>query len=89
MSGIQDIPLKTFEAISPCAIILLIDSPEAIADRLSNRDSLIHSIELITELQAQERERASLISQSLKIPISVIEVTASLEASIEKVSLYL
>jgi adenylate kinase len=88
-SGIQDVPLATFEAISPCAIILLIDSPEAIAERLSNRDSLMQSIELIAELQAQERERASLISQSLKIPMSVIEVTENLEASIEKVSLYM
>ena len=88
-SSIQDVPLETFEAISPCAIILLIDSPEAIAERLSNRDNLMHSIELIAELQAQERARASLISKSLKIPISVIEVTANLEASIEEVSLYL
>ncbi|MBE9101896.1 ATP-binding protein [Vacuolonema iberomarrocanum] len=88
-SGIQDVPLETFEAISPCAIILLIDSPEAIAERLSNRDSLMHNIELIAELQAQERERANLISQSLEIPISVIKATENLETSIEKVSLYL
>lgn len=88
-SSIQDVPLETFEAISPCAIILLIDNPEAISERISNRDSLMHSVELIAELQSRERERASFISQSLKIPISIIEVTETLEKSIEKVALYL
>ena len=88
-SSIQDVPLETFEAISPYAIILLIDSPEAIAERLSNRDSLMHDVELIAELQARERERANLVNQSLKIPISIIKATETLEASIEKVALYL
>jgi adenylate kinase len=88
-SSIEDVPLKTFEAISPYAIILLIDSPETIVERLSNRDSLVHSIELISELQSQEIARASFISQSLKVPISIIEVTESLEESIKKIALYL
>jgi adenylate kinase len=88
-SSIQDVPLKTFEAISPCAIILLIDSPETIAARLSNRDSGVHSIKLISELQSREVARANLISQSLNVPISIIEVTEALEESIKKVALYL
>jgi len=89
VSSIQDVPLETFRAISPYAIILLIDNPEAIAERLSNRDSCVHSIELISELQLREIARANLISQSLKVPISTIEVTKALEESIKKVELYL
>lgn len=89
ISGIQDVPLETFEAISPYAIILLIDSPEAITERLSNRDSLIHGVELISELQTRERERANLVSQFLKIPISLVEAAETLEESIKKVELYL
>lgn len=88
-SSIQDVPLEVFEAISPCAVILLIDNPEAIAERLSSRDSLMYSIELIAELQSRERERANLVSQSLKIPINIIKATETLEESIKKVVLYL
>ncbi|MEP0914460.1 ATP-binding protein [Leptolyngbya sp. GB1-A1] len=88
-SSIQDVPLETFKAISPCAIILLIDTPEVIVGRLSNRDNRMYNIELISELQSREIERAELISQSLKIPISIINATEDLEESIKKVALYL
>jgi len=88
-SNIQDVPLKTFKAISPCAILLLIDNPEVIAGRLSNRDNRIHSTELISELQSREIARAKLISQSLEIPISIINATEDPEESIKKVALYL
>jgi adenylate kinase len=89
-SGVQNVPLETFRAISPCAIILLTDNPETIAERLSNRDSRVHhSIELISELQSREIVRANLISQSLQVPISIIKVTEALEESIKKVVLYL
>lgn len=88
-SSIQDIPLETFKAISPCAIVLLKDNPEAIAGRLANRDNRMYSIELISELQSRETARAELISQSLKIPISIINATEDLEESIKKVALYL
>lgn len=81
--------METFTAISPCAIILLIDNPETIAGRLSNRDNRVHGIELISELQSREIARANLISRSLKIPISIIEVTEALEESIRKVALHL
>ena len=88
-SSVQDVPVETFKAISLYAIILLIDNPEIIAERLSNRDSRVHSIELISELQSREIVRANLTSQSLQVPISVIEVTEALEESIKKVALYL
>ncbi len=88
-SGIQDVPLETFKAISPCAIILLVDDPEKIAERLSNRDNRVHGIELISELQSREISRANLTSQSLEVPISIIEVTEALEESVKKVALYL
>ncbi len=88
-SSIQDVPLETFRAISPYAIILLIDNPETIAERLSNRDICVHSVELISELQSREIARANLISQFLKVPIIKIEVTEALEESLKKIELYL
>lgn len=87
--SIEDVPLETFKAISPCAIILLIDNPESIAGRLSNRDNYAHSIEIVSKFQSREISRAKFISQSLGIPISIINATKDLEKSIEKVSLYL
>ena len=89
ISSIQDVPLETFKAISPCATVLLIDNPEAIVERLSHRDSRTHSIELISELQSREITRAELISQSLKIPISIINATEDIEESIKKIASYL
>jgi len=88
-SSVQDVPLETFKAISLCSIILLIDNPKAIADRLSNRDRRVHSTELISELQSREIVRANLTSQSLQVPISIIKVTEDLEESIKKIALYL
>ena len=88
-SDIHDVPLETFKAISPCAIILLIDKSAAISERLSKRDSHLYSTELISALQSREIARANFVSQSLKVPISVIEVTEALEESINKVDLYL
>ncbi|MEM7067015.1 MAG: ATP-binding protein [Cyanobacteria bacterium P01_B01_bin.77] len=88
-SSIQDVPLETFKAISPCTTVLLIDNPETIAERLSNRDSRSHSIKLISELQSREITRAELISQSLKIPISIINATEDIEESIKKIAAYL
>jgi adenylate kinase len=88
-SDVQDVPLETFKAISPSAIIVLIDNPEKIVERLSNRDNRMHSIKLIAELQSRELARANLASQSLQIPISIIEGTEVLEESIKKVASYL
>ncbi|MBE9059908.1 ATP-binding protein [cf. Phormidesmis sp. LEGE 11477] len=88
-SNIQDVPLETFKAISLCAIVLLIDNPEAIAERLSSRDSRTHSIELISELQSREITRAELVSQSLKIPISIINAAEDIEKLIKKIDSYL
>ncbi len=88
-SDVRDVPLETFRAISPHAIILLIDKPEAISERLSKRDSHLHSTEMILALQSREIARANFVSRSLEVPISVIEVAEALEESIKKVALYL
>ncbi len=91
-STIQEVPLETFKAVSPCAIVLLIDNPEAIVERLSNRDSRTHRLKLTSELQSKEIMRAEFVSQSLEIPISIInaiEDIEDIEESIEKIAPYL
>lgn len=88
-SGIQDVPLETFKAISPHAIILLTDEPASIAARLSNRDDYSYGMELIAKLQAREIERANFVSQSLCVVIIVIKPMMDPEQSIKEVAAYL
>ena len=88
-SDIEEVPLETFKAISPRAIILLIDSPDAIAKRISDRDNYQHKTEKVNALQSKEIERANFVSSSLEVPITIIEVGADLNNSIDKVSPYL
>ena len=88
-SEIKDVPLITFEAISPYAIILLKDNPSSIVTRLSQRDGQAYNLNLISALQDREHERANLVSEALKVPIKVIEPMIDIEKSIREVAIYL
>ena len=87
--SVKEIPLETFESISPSAIILLVDDPEMIVERLAVRDAHIHSIDLLSKLQSSEKTRASLVSEHLKIPLTVIETQSDIEDSIQRIAPYL
>lgn len=86
--GIQSVPLGTFEAIAPRAIILLHDDPAAINSRLSVRDGNIFSEDLIAALQENEMMHAQYVSKSLDVPLELIEQTVNLYESIKEVSIY-
>ncbi len=88
-SDIEDVPLSTFEAISPYAIILLKDNPSSIVARLSKRDSQSYNLKLISALQDREYIRANLVSKALNVPIKVIEPIIDIEKSIREVAIYL
>ncbi|HDY87969.1 MAG TPA: AAA family ATPase [bacterium] len=88
-SDIKDVPLSTFEAISPYAIILLKDNPSSIVTRLSQRDGQAYNLNLVSALQDREHERANLVSEALKVSIKVIEPMIDIEKSIREVSKYL
>ncbi len=88
-SGILDVPLGTFKAIAPQAIILLKDDPVSIVSRFSNRDGHTYCVDLIATLQAREIERANLVSQSLNIPLKIIEPIINLNESLKEVTTYL
>lgn len=88
-SDIQDVPLATFKAISPYAIFLLKDDPASIVVRLSNRDDRAYSTDLLSTLQVREIERAGLVSQSLNVPLIVIEPMVDFDKSLKEVATYL
>lgn len=88
ISEIQNVPLETFEAIAPCALIIVMDNPEKISERLTVRDNHVHTIDSIKYLQSREIDRANFISQSLDVPIEFIRSSENLEVSFAKVRLY-
>ena len=87
--GINNVPLDTFKAIAPQAIVLLKDDPVSIVSRLSNRDSHSYSVDLIASLQAREIKHANLVSQSLGIPLKVIEPIINLNELLKEIVIYL
>lgn len=73
-NNIQDIPLVTFQSISPRSIILLMADPSIISSRLSKRDSSSFRVDFLKELQERELARAHFIAESLNIPILVVDL---------------
>lgn len=65
---ITKIPDSTYEGINPCAIILLVDRPENIYDRLSKRDNATYDLALLRSFQEQEIDYAKHVSNKLSIP---------------------
>ncbi|HUU18176.1 MAG TPA: ATP-binding protein [Sedimentisphaerales bacterium] len=65
---ITKIPLSTFTAISPMAIILLHDDPSNIYSRLQDRDREILDIDLLSSFQEQELHYSRSVATKLNIP---------------------
>ena len=65
---ITKIPLSTFTAISPMAIILLYDNPSNIYFRLQDRDREIYDMDLLLSFQEQELHYSQSVATKLNIP---------------------
>lgn len=72
---VKEIPLETFERISPCMICVLVDDPKEIVRRLKERDLHCFSERKINGMQKRELRYAREISKSLKVKF--IEVSLS------------
>lgn len=66
---IIEIPLETFESMKLTAIVLLTDEPTEIYRRMHARDYCSLSVDVITNLQEREKERARYVASSLEVPI--------------------
>jgi adenylate kinase len=72
-SGIPTmIPTDVFAAIAPDVLLLLVEAPSTIADRLQQRDGQVHDVADVTALCKCEREAAHLVSVCLGVPLHVI-----------------
>jgi adenylate kinase len=83
---IQPIPLETFKSIAPKHLILLLDSPAAISDRLRSRGTSGFDVPLISKHQEAEQAHATHISVNLGIPLTEVNLAVSgdLESALNK-----
>lgn len=65
---IEEIPLRTFQAINPLGVVLVTDDPRKVAERLRERDGRFFESKFLDELQSRELAHASAICAALDIP---------------------
>lgn len=73
--SIKEISNEIFKEINIIKIIILVDSPEKIVERLRNRDSNKCSLDFIKEFQKREIEYGKLISEELNINLDIINLS--------------
>lgn len=66
---IERVPLNVFETINPDMILLLEECPTKIRERLSQRDSVEYSVDLVRGFLHEERTYAKEVADTLGIPI--------------------
>ncbi len=72
------IPLSTFETLSPVGIVLLVDDVKAIVKRIENRDNIKHSLSKYESLQSVEIETARTVADKFNIPLFIHDVNNEL-----------
>jgi adenylate kinase len=65
---VAEIPLSTFEAISPVAIVVLFDDPNSIYTRLSERDKERYNTGSLSSFQENEINYAESVASYLNTP---------------------
>ena len=66
---IERVPIEVFENINPDMIILLEECPTVICQRLSDRDTIQYSEDLIKNFLLEERMYANEVADTLGIPL--------------------
>jgi adenylate kinase len=75
---VTKIPEETFKMLSPSSVIILIDSPDKIAERIFQRDKVKYDIEFIAYFQKEEIDYAQKITAKMEIPIHIINSAESI-----------
>jgi adenylate kinase len=76
---ITQIPSSTYQAICPSAIVVLVDEPENIYNRLKLRDSVKHDLSLLHSFQENEINYSHYIRDKLNIPYLMCNTTENEE----------
>lgn len=71
--GLARIPIQTFEALAPLAIIVVVGDVVAASERIENRDGKLIDIATLDEMQAMEVEHAKTVASHLGVPCKLFE----------------
>ncbi|MBY5056786.1 MULTISPECIES: AAA family ATPase [Streptococcus] len=80
---ITELPFSTFEGILIKKLVLKIEQPVIIQQRLFLRDNIDWDITLLTNFQDTERKRAELLASRLQIPLFIYDDDAQIQHLIE------
>lgn len=72
---VEKIPLVVFRLLKIDCLIVLIDSPQKIKERMENRDHIKWEIDFIKKFQEQEIKYAVVISKELNIDLKIITIS--------------
>lgn len=70
--NIEEIDVNVFRSMRVNGLICLVDEPEAISQRLVDRDGGIQDVHAIAQLQAAELSSARLVGSTLGLPLHVV-----------------
>ncbi|MCW3789372.1 ATP-binding protein [Plebeiibacterium sediminum] len=83
-----EVPINTFKSINPVLLLLLVDSPKSIKEKLEKRDGVSYNIEFIDNLQKREIIYAKKVSNELNCEL-IIFTTEEYKNVIKKLKLIL
>lgn len=89
---VQKIPVSTFKKIMPNMLIVFVDEPMSIRDRIALRDGVQHDIQLLTTMQEKEIAHAIKVGKALGIdvyqvsPHDVNQLSTLISRTIKKTS---
>lgn len=82
-TSVQPVPLDTFKQINPKAVIVLVDVPEAIMERIQKRDNISYDRNFINNFQSREINHARSICNTLNLPILVHGLTDDFDKALD------
>jgi adenylate kinase len=88
-NGIINVPEEIFHKMPLKAIFVLYDYPEKIYQRMKNRDNTTLSVDIISELQYKEIERAEFIANLINIPFNKIHFCDTDNYCINKIKYFI
>ena len=71
--GLTRIPIQTFEALAPLAIIVVVGDVDAASERIKNRDGKLIESAMLAEMQTMEVEHAKIVASHLGVPCKLFE----------------
>lgn len=71
-NNIETIPIEVFKSLNLLGMILVMDEPPAIANRLRNRDSRQYAVGFINEFQNAEINWAKKVSEVISVKLMIV-----------------